>query len=550
MKIAIVLLCAAACAAPLPRPDEPGAREAYRSELAQGQKGPRARQARERLERAEYDDARSAHSIFAYRRFLDEFPDSHKAAEVRALLEGLRWAEAERHGTEAAWAGFLADEPSGPHAGQAWARLSAARLERVLQEGSAAALRGWLAQDPAAAGAERARAALDELDYRDAADPELLRAYLSGHPDGAHRKEAEARLERAAVDEALLLEDELRLRALNEPSADKLAYERAAALLDEGRLALLARRGGPFAARAAQDLAALRRDTHRAAALESAAHRLFLPRATLDELPQAGPARALALLAWARALDGGRLQRILAEVASPKAHVALAAVDAAEALLAGLPRAEAAVRAERALLALRPIAQAAPQLVQVALLERALGKARPALEAAREAASRDPRSAPAAWLAAQLEEEAGEPAVVLLAAQALRSQATWLAAAHAEAAQGGDASAAHELCAAARAGERAAALLKSPEAQADALSLRRRAEEAQRSAAVACEGDGARPESSAAFAALAGERRLAARELAAARSSLAEAALARAAARDPDPAVRAEALAARASLLR
>jgi hypothetical protein len=229
--------------------------------------------------------------------------------------------------------------------------------------------------------------------------------------------------------------------------------------------------------------------------------------------------------------------------------VALAAVDAAEALLAGLPRAEAAVRAERALLALRPIAQAAPQLVQVALVERALGKVREALEAAREAASRDPRSAPAAWLAVQLEEEAGEAAVVLLAAQALRSQASWLAGAHAEAAQGGDASAAHELCAAARAGERAAALLKSPEAQADALSLRRRAEEAQRSAAVACDGDGARPDGTA-FAALAEERRRAARELAAARSSLAEAALARAAARDPDPAVRAEALAARASLLR
>ena len=51
---------------------------------------------------------------------------------------------------------------------------------------------------------------------------------------------------------------------------------------------------------------------------------LYLPRPSLDELPEGSRERAIRLREWAVALDGARLHRMLLEVASPRAWVALA----------------------------------------------------------------------------------------------------------------------------------------------------------------------------------------------------------------------------------
>lgn len=540
-KVLLPLVLAAACASPLPRPDAPGATAAYRRELSLHPRGPRAQEARQKLEEAQYLDARAAHTIFAYRRFLDEFPESHKGAEVRALLEGLRWAATEREGTEAALVGFLADEPAGPHAAEAWSQLSGLRLQSALLDGTPERLRAWLAQNASSAGAPVAVAALDEADYRAAATPESLRAYLDAHPAGVHRTEAAARLSQAATGEALLLEDEARLRALHdEPSAERIRYERAAALVDEGRLAQLARRKGAFAAQAARDLAALQEDPQRAKAIESAAHALFLPRATLDALPETAVDRARALRDWAAALDGDRLPRLLAELGSSRAHVALAAVDSAQRLLAGLPPAEARLRAERAAAALRPIALAAPQLAQLALVEAAAGRQGAALESARDAASRDPRSPVALLLALRLELAAGDRALVAGAARALLAQSSALAEAHGAAARAGDAAATADVCTAAALAGEAAAALGAPQ-EADVLRLE--ADQVAAAAHASCR-------TADDTVALAAERLAAARALASLHHPLAQAPLARAAARDPDPAVRAAAQGARTARLR
>ena len=262
-KLLVLLLCG--CAAPLPPPDQPGARDSYRAAMRGNPRDPVVREARERLEAAEWDAARARHSIFGYRRFLDEFPDSRHGAEARHLLEGLRWERADRDGSEAALAGFLEDEPRGAHAEEAWARVSALRLSQALKSGTPSLLLTWLAENPSAPGREQAQLALDDADWRAAADPAAWRRYLADHPGGDHRGEAQARLSRIERDEAELLEDEPRLRALDAAAADKLAYARALALLDEGRLAQLARREGPLKADAARDLRALRKDSRRAA---------------------------------------------------------------------------------------------------------------------------------------------------------------------------------------------------------------------------------------------------------------------------------------------
>ena len=545
-KYTLVTLLACACATPLPAPDRPGADDAYRAALAPGAKGPRVREARERLEALEWDEARAAHSIFGYRRYLKEFEDSRHATEARQLLEGLRWTAAEADGSAAALAGYLEDEPRGAHAQEAWARLSSLRLAAALGAGSAGALRAWLTENPTAPGREQALTALDELDWRAAAEAPAWRRYLDEHLDGAHRAEAQAKLSRAQRDEAELLEDEPRLRALGDPAADRIAWQRAAALLDEGRLLQLSRRPGPHAAEAARALAALRKDGRRAALLESAAHRLYLPRATLDELPEAAPDRAQRLRDWAGALDGARLHRLLAELASPRASVALAALDGAEQLLQGLPAAEARVRAERELAALQPLAVGAPQLAAVAALQLALGRGEAALESARAAAARDSRCAPALWLAARLEQE---KALQQMALQGLRAQARDLAAAHAAAARTGDAAALAESCAALRAADRAAQAVA--EAGPEALAIRRQIEEGVRAAGAratpAAEAEVATGANSAAApcaspAPPSSDQRLeAVRILISAGTPLARPALARAAARDPDARVRAAA---------
>ena len=578
------LLLAWGCAAPLPRPDQPGAGDAYRAALSGDAKGPRVREARERLEALEWDEARAAHTVFGYRRFLKEFGDSRHASEARQLLEGRRWTAAEKGGAEAALAGYLDDEPRGAHADEAWARLSSLRLGAALRSDSAASLRTWLLENPSARDREKAQAALDDLDWRAAGEATAWRRYLDEHLDGAHGAEAQAKLGRAQRDEAELLEDEARLRSLNDPAADRIAYQRAAALLDEGRLAQLARRSGPQKTDASRDLAALRADPGRAALLESAAHKLYLPRATLDELPEATVERAGRLRGWAQALDGARLHRLLGELASPRASVALAALDGAETLLQGLPAAEARVRAERELVKLRPLAIDAPQLAALAVLQLALGRflghspghspghseggqeagqeagqkagqesaLESALESARSAAARNPRCAPAVWLAARL---VPEQPLQQIALQGLRAQARDLGAAHAEAARAGDAAALAESCAALRAADRAAETIA--EAKPEAVAIRRQVEEGARkveegarqaeegarhsyeSSRTTLAADPCAPRTPSDASALAVERLEAARALIAAGTPLARPALARAAARDPDARVRA-----------
>jgi|GEM_PF-1968147 len=538
------LLALTACLRDLPRPDEPSAIEAYRHELEVRPHGPRAFQARQQLEFAEYESAKKAHTIFACRRYLEEFPDGSHATDIRARLGELRWAEAERDSSSAALRGFLADEPQSPHAPEAWSRLSRLQLESAIRDGTPAALRAWLEENPTAQGRERALAALDEADFKSGSGPEGMRAYLAAHEGGVHRAEAAAAISRAAIEEATLLEDLVQLRALAKAGSieatrqeSQLAYLRAAALLDEGRLAQLGRKGDR---RASRDLRALHQSS--AGALEAAAQQLFLPRATLDELPTEPLARADALRGWALSLDGARLPRLLAELASQRGWVALTALQSAVELLAGLPPPEARLRAERSLAQLRPHALDAPQLAQVALLERALGRKAEALADVRSAVARDGRSLVASYLALELEVETGEPAVRALAAQALFARAHELEEAHGQKASQGapDALALHELCAGRRAAEKAALIAPELRESAEALGLRLlEAEQAHGQGLPACDAEA--ESFRAEYARRASNRLAAALVLLRSNSPLARAALVRALERDPDPAIRAAA---------
>ena len=428
-----------ACVHSLPPPDEPGASEVYRAELANRPQGEPARQARDLLEQAQFASARHAHTILAYRQYLGEFPGGPDAKAAHALLEGLRWDEASREGSESALVGFVQDEPSGAHAAEAWRTIARLRLKRALASGSSRDVRDWLAANPSGSGHDEAAAALDEDDFREAAaaEParkaELLSGYLTAHPDGAHRAQVQALEDRTAIDEAVLLEDEAQLHELGRgvgplakqaaQAEERVAFARASARLDQTRLRELARGRGKMAQGAARLIAALRAAPGRAAALERAARALFLPQSTSLELPLGAPDRAWALQAQAAGIDGAALQRLLAEVSDPHPLIALVAEEAVAKLLATLPHDEAALRSRRQLAVTGPLAQDGARLTQVALLLEGEGDLQGALEEARKAVARDAHSLVALREAARLEAEVGQPQLAIAVAQALAAEA-------------------------------------------------------------------------------------------------------------------------------
>ena len=444
--LALGLTALTACATALPRPGEPGAADVYRAELATNPKGKRAKEVREGLEQAEFEAARSRHTVLAYRTFLSEFPTGPRARDAQALLESLRWAEAGAAGTEQALQGFLADEPSGPHAPEAWARLAQAQLERLLRQGDAPGLRAWLRQEGSAPGRERAQAAVESLGFAAAAAaalPErtgLLQAWLREFPSSPRRAEALALLDRAALEEAVLLEDEQQLRALRRgPLGDQgraeaatVALARAAALLDAQQLAELGAAqdpGAPKARALGRALAALPSPAR--AKLVRAAQELFLPAPVPPLSSDASdgapvrdlPARARLLVDTGLAAAGPLLGRLLSEVNAPHPLIALAAVDGVAELFDGLPEPELKLRVARLRATLEPLAQDGPRLAQLALLSRAAGEVQPAVEKARAAVARDPRSLVALLIAAALETGLGDRTVAPDAVAALAAGA-------------------------------------------------------------------------------------------------------------------------------
>ena len=537
-------LVLSACAGSLPAPDQPGAAQAYRAELAKDPKGDRVKPLREGLEAAEYESAKRAHTILAYRRFLSEFPGSPFTVEARARLEALRWNEAEAAGSDSALAGFLADEPAGAHAAEAWEKLAALRLQAALKANTEESLRGWLQANPTAAGRDQAMAALDEAQFaavqQQAGSSGLpgLRAYLADHPEGRHRAQAQQRLLEAEIAEAALLEDEQRLGAL-------------------------ARSGGAAAARTA--LEAIR--SARTAALDpeggdertlAAAHALFLPQPTSEELPADAVDRARVLRSWAVAADGARLGRLLTELGATRAQVGLTALESAQDLIAALPPAERQARATRLLESLRPKAQAPPLLVAVSLLEEAAGHQPEALAQARAGLSRDRTSLVAGARAVALEAAAGDPPLALFAVQTLLTAAQAWTDVHADAASPlpdrlPDGTALLELCASAQVVRVAAAALAHPRLAAEPGVTEAKGRAARIAASIAsrlAEGEQIRQaarkefttcaalsaESAEAASLATGRRRAAVHELLAA-GPLGRAALERARRRDPDPEV-------------
>lgn len=161
------------------------------------------------LARLELDRARSAHTVFAYRRFLEEFPHGESAITARALLESLRFEEAARLDTPAAWAAFLEEHPRGRRTAEAKARLGALETAAALASTDLPLVRRVLARHPAAERRRELELHEDALSWAAARDGGLpaVEQFLLERPASAHRSEAE-RIQRSLVQAAVLEEED------------------------------------------------------------------------------------------------------------------------------------------------------------------------------------------------------------------------------------------------------------------------------------------------------------------------------------------------------
>lgn len=203
-------LCACFTSGAFRHASEVNTPEAYRAFLAAHPRDREAPAARARLAHLEFERARRAHTIAGYKRFLDAFPDEADSDAARARLETMRFDAACALDTPVAYRQFLQVEPSGAHHLEAEKRLRAAELKALAKKGDLASLESKLkrSDDPRWPKVE---AELDDRRFEKARanGAAALFTYLDDFPAGAHRTDAETILESLKI-EGLLFDGQLK----------------------------------------------------------------------------------------------------------------------------------------------------------------------------------------------------------------------------------------------------------------------------------------------------------------------------------------------------
>lgn len=208
------------------------------------------------LSKAELERARRSHTVFGYRRFLQEFPQGEASITARALLESLRFEEAEKEGSLQGWTAFLAEHPQGRRTAEARRRLAELEAREALSTGDLASIRRVLTRhtppDATSTEEEQSRWAMlvereDALTWDTLRNANLaaIEGYLAERPTGRYRSEAMERRDQL-IEEVLLAEDDLataRQRIASghatpaqKATAAELEFRRALRSLDEAAL--------------------------------------------------------------------------------------------------------------------------------------------------------------------------------------------------------------------------------------------------------------------------------------------------------------------------
>lgn len=208
--VLLTLLLASCVAAPPVVPEPETQADFLRARMAEADDDLARSFVRDELAKVEFERARAANTIYAYRHFLAEFPGGREATAARALLEELRFAQAEEEGTIEAWRVFLEETPRGRRTAEARHRLGTLEIRQALSSSDAAHVARILARYPDHPDRAGLADHEDELAWAMAreGDLETVRQYLSSRPEGRHRAEA-LRLSRSLQREELLRTEDL-----------------------------------------------------------------------------------------------------------------------------------------------------------------------------------------------------------------------------------------------------------------------------------------------------------------------------------------------------
>lgn len=354
MRIAVfcLIVAVAGCVTTPPLPDLSHADEAdaLRARRALADNDFERALITEELATVELERARAANTVFAYRRFLEEFPIGREATTARKLLEALRFAEAGAENTPLAWNVFLSEHPQGEHATEARLRLGSLTIDALTGTDDLAGVRAALAQFPDHPRRGELVTLEDRLAFEAARREGLaqVQAYLSEHPMGSYRVEAldlAETLEREALLESGDLE-RARLRAASDHTGrfqevvDELLLRDALAMLDRPALEKLAKDAVPAVrAQAQSTLTSWRRPPLPAAVAQASVSHGLRPLSALAVVLRRGdPLDRVAALSEAAEYGSWEAATlVLGAVDNRYVDVRLAVVTALRALSVAMP---------------------------------------------------------------------------------------------------------------------------------------------------------------------------------------------------------------------
>ncbi len=203
--LAIVLGCTAAPPLPTASADRD---QALRARLAAADPEDRP-PLEERLAQVDLKRAQEANTLFAYRRFLAEFPSGPEAAVARSLLATLAFQQAKRQGTRQAWVDFLDEFSRSDQAAAAREALGELDIREALRSDDLERVRAVLVRYPDNALRTELQRHEDDLAWKEAKSggERDLERYLSRHPSGLHLAQAEARREALEQEELRAADD-------------------------------------------------------------------------------------------------------------------------------------------------------------------------------------------------------------------------------------------------------------------------------------------------------------------------------------------------------
>jgi len=112
----------------------------------------------------DWEEAQTKNTIYAYKEFLSENPDSEFSSEARQQVEDLEWKETQKRNTVSAYQKFLKEYPQSPHCDDARNKIGNLQWAYTKRQDTTQALRDFIQKYPDSPHAKEAQERLKILE--------------------------------------------------------------------------------------------------------------------------------------------------------------------------------------------------------------------------------------------------------------------------------------------------------------------------------------------------------------------------------------------------